>query len=86
MLALAFVPNGVQESSLSNVLEEWFTNDSFRQGGLRYPLTNIEELNDLYLIGLAVPELSNELFDIKVERKQLSISTVNSSQEAAEKD
>lgn len=86
MTALAFAPNGVQKSTLSNMIEEWFTNDFIRQGNIQYPKTNIKELDDVYIIEMSVPGLSKNSLDIKVERNQLSISTVKSEQETIEND
>jgi len=86
MTALAFAPNGVQKSSLSDVIEEWFSNDSIRRGNFRSPSTNIIEHDDLYIIELSVPGYSKEAFDIQVDKNHLVISTVKSEQETKEND
>jgi len=86
MTALAFAPNGVQKSSLSNVIEEWFTNDSIKRGGLRNPATNVIEHDDKFIIELAVPGCSKDTFDITVQRNQLQINTRSSGQETIEQE
>ena len=86
MTALAFAPNGAQKSSLSNMIEEWFSNDSLRRGGLRTPSTNIIEHDDKYVIDLSVPGYSKDSFDINLERNKLNISTAESDQNTVEND
>ncbi len=86
MTALAFAPNGVHKSSLSNVIEQWFGNDSLRQGNFKNPSTNIIENDDNYVIELSVPGYSKDSFEINVERNQLHVSTSKSMGETIEND
>lgn len=86
MTALAFSPNGVQRSSLSDTIQEWFGNDSIIRPNFKYPSTNIIEHDDKYVIELSVPGYTKDTLDIKVERNQLTISTTQSNQETVEND
>lgn len=74
MKALALAPNGVKTPMLSNVFEEWFGNDFFNNGNLVLPKTNIIENDDHYLIELSVPGYQKKDFDIKLDRRVLTIS------------
>ena len=73
MTALAFVPNGVQKSSLSNMIEEWFNNDVNSRKDYGMPSTNILEDNDKYIIELSVPGYTRDLLSINVNRNQLPL-------------
>lgn len=86
MTALAFAPNGVQKSSLSNVIEEWFSNDSLRRGNLKSPSTNIIEHDDKFIIQLSVPGYTKDAFQISIVRNQLTVSTLISDHENVETD
>jgi len=86
MTALAFAPNGVRKPSLSNVIEEWFGNDSLRRGMITNPSTNIIENDDSYVIELSVPGHTKESFEVNVERNQLRISTSKSFGDSTETD
>ena len=86
MTALTFAPNGVQKSSLSNIIEEWFSNDSIRRGNFNNPSTNILEYNDKYIIELSVPGCTKESFNINVDNEKLSISSTQKTEQSEEKD
>ena len=77
MTALALTPNGVKKPTLSNVFEEWFGNDFLKGSSLILPKTNIIEGDDHYLIELSVPGYQKSNFDIKVDRKLLTVTNFN---------
>jgi len=74
MTALALAPNGVKKPMLSNVFEEWFGNDLLRGNSFIPPKTNIIENDDHYLIELSVPGYQKSDFDIKIDRRLLTVS------------
>ncbi|MDF1695140.1 MAG: Hsp20/alpha crystallin family protein [Saprospiraceae bacterium] len=75
MTALAFAPNGVQKSSLSNLIEEWFDNDFPTLNSKSHPSTNLIEYDDHYLIQLSVPGYQKSDFSIQIDSNELTIST-----------
>jgi len=77
MTALALTPNGVTKPTLSNVFDEWFGNDFLMGSSLALPKTNIIENDDHYLIELSVPGYQKSDFNIKVDRKLLTITNVD---------
>lgn len=85
MTAYALAPNGVQKSSLSNIIDEWFNNDSLNRGHFNMPSTNIIEEDDKYIIELSVPGFTKENFQINVDRNQLIVSTESSNDSSIEK-
>lgn len=73
MTALKLSPTGVQQPSLSNVIDEWFGSD-FSMYKKTNHLVNIIEYDDHFMVQLTAPGYSKSNFTLSVDHNHLTVT------------